>query len=174
MPVSTVMVLLRVVHIVSGVFWVGAALMLVGFLMPAVRDLGPKGGPFMAHLTQERKLPLWIMAASILTVLSGFGLYWRLSNGFSSEWMHSGAGRVFGIGGALAIVSLVVGMLVNSPTAKRLGALSAALQGAGGPPSPEQAAELARLQRRLYLASIESAVLLTLATAAMACARYVG
>ncbi|HEU4700472.1 MAG TPA: hypothetical protein VFS40_14905 [Gemmatimonadales bacterium] len=174
MSTTVVMVLLRIAHIVAGMFWVGSALFVTFFLMPTMRALGPGGRPVMGHLTQQLRLPTWIMWTAVLTILSGIGLYWRLSGGFASAWIHSGAGRVFGLGGALAIVSFVMGLVVNKPTAARMGALAAAMERAGGPPAPEQAAELARLQRRLYLASIESAILLTLATAAMACARYVG
>jgi uncharacterized membrane protein len=171
---SALMIVLRLLHILGGVFWVGGAVVAAAFLIPTVRALGPAGGPFMAHMTQRMKFPLWMMAGSILTVISGVCLYWRDSRGFTSEWMHSPSGSVFGIGAALAIVSLVLGMTINSPTAKRMGAIAAAIQTAGGPPSPEQAAELQRLQRRMYLASLESAALLLLATTAMAAARYVG
>jgi hypothetical protein len=168
------MVVLRLLHILGGVFWVGGAVVAAGFLLPTVRALGPAGGPFMAHLTQRLKFPLWMMGGSTLTVLSGIALYWRDSSGFSSEWMHSPAGRTFAIGGALALVTLILGMAIASPSAKRMGAISAAVQAAGGPPSAEQAAELAGLQRRLYVASLGSAGLLLLATAAMAAARYAG
>jgi uncharacterized membrane protein len=171
---SALMIVLRLLHVLGGVFWVGGAVVVAAFLMPTMRAIGPDGRPFMAHMTQRMKFPLWMMTGSILTVLSGITLYWRDSKGFGSEWMHSPSGRTFAIGGALAILSLILGMAINSPTAKRIGAVAAAVQAAGGPPSPEQTAELERLQRKLYLASLESALLLLLATAAMAAAWYVG
>lgn len=171
---ASVMIVLRIVHVLMGLFWVGAAIMVALFLMPAVRALGPTGGRFMAQLTGPQRLPIWIMMAAILTVLSGGALYWRNSGGFTSAWMHTPSGMAFGVGGALAIVSFVIGLLVNKPTAERMGAILATVQAAGGSPSAEQAAELARLQQRLYVVSIESAVVLALATAAMACARYLG
>jgi hypothetical protein len=73
----------------------------------------------------------------------------------------------------LAIVALTIGATVNVPTSKQFGAVAAAVQAKGGPPSPEQAAEMQRLQRRLGSALRAVAALLVLATAAMALARYI-
>ena len=87
--------------------------------------------------------------------------------------MHSGTGATFGIGAVFALVAMIVGMAVASPTAKRAAALAGTIHGAGRPPSPEQMAEMQRLQARMGKASALGAVLLVLATAAMAVARYI-
>ncbi|MEJ7810756.1 MAG: hypothetical protein WKG32_10145 [Gemmatimonadaceae bacterium] len=167
-----VIMLLRLLHIVLGVFWVGASVLLAAFLLPTVRALGPVGGQVMDQLARVRKLPLYLMAAGIPTVLSGIALYWRDSAGFRGEWMRSGPGTTFGIGALLALVAMVIGMAINSPTAKKAAALGAAMQAAGRPPAPEQLAQIQQLQARLYRATVGAAVLLALATAAMAVARY--
>ncbi len=78
----------------------------------------------------------------------------------------------FSAGGLLALIAGIVGVLVNAPTAGRLGALAGAMR-AGNPPTPEQLQEVQRLQARLDTAGRLTAVLLVLATAAMAVARYV-
>ncbi|HEV2642235.1 MAG TPA: hypothetical protein VGT98_05995 [Candidatus Elarobacter sp.] len=110
----------------------------------------------------------------MLTILSGLTLYWRVSDGFqSTAWLASGTAKVLGAGGLLAIVASVAGMVVSSPTAKRMAGLSAAVRAAGGPPSAEQLAEIQRLQNRLFTVSRIAAALLVLATAAMAIARSV-
>jgi uncharacterized membrane protein len=173
MPISALLVL-RLLHIVLGVFWVGSVTMLTLFLLPSLGAAGPAGGAVMQQLTQVRRLPVWMMAAAILTVLSGLGLYWHDSAGFSSStWLASGSGRTFGLGGVLAIVAVVIGMAVNNPAGKKLGAMMAQVQAAGRPPSPEEAATIQRLQARLAKAAVTVTVLLLLATAAMALARYV-
>ena len=87
--------------------------------------------------------------------------------------MRSGTGQTFSIGGGLAIVAFIVGMAVNLPASKRLGAIGAAVAARGGPPTPEEASELQRLQARMGIASHIVALLLILTTAAMALARYV-
>lgn len=163
---------LRLIHIVSGVFWVGGAILLAWFIVPAVRDAGSAGGPVMSQLVQVRRMPIYLMAAAILTVLSGIALFWRDSGGFQGIWMRSGTGAMFGLGGLLGLVSAAIGSGVTAPIGRRLGVIAAGAQARGGP-SAEEAAEMQRLQARLAGVSSLVAVLLLLATAAMATARYV-
>src|SRR4051795_342667 len=91
--------LLRIVHVLAGAVWVGAVVFLSVFLIPSIRAVGPAGAPVMEQLGRVRRVPLWMMGATFLTLLSGFTLYWRVSGGFNSAWMASGPGRVFGLGG---------------------------------------------------------------------------
>jgi len=170
---TTTVIILRLIHILAGVFWVGSVLFMAGFLIPALRAAGPAAGPIMEQIAQVRKLPLYMMAGAILTILSGLGLYWNDSNGFQSDWMRSGTGATFGIGAVLAIVAVMVGKAVNSPAGPRMGALAAAVRARGGPPTPAEAAEMERLQARLGSSSKLVALLVVLATATMAVARYV-
>ena len=164
---------LRILHVVVGVFWVGTVVFMAAFLMPSVRAAGPAGGAVIQQLMGVRRLPLWIMGGMALTLLSGLGLYWRDSAGFQSAWLASGAGKVFGLGGAVAIAASILGMAINMPTARRLAEISGRLQAAGRPPTPEEQATLAALQARLSRASVVAAVLLVTATLLMAIARYV-
>jgi hypothetical protein len=120
-----------------------------------------------------RRLPLWIMGAMVVTLLSGIGLYWRDSAGFQSAWLASGPGRVFGLGGAVAIGASILGMAINMPTGRRLAEITGRLHAAGRPPTPDEQATLAALQVRLGRASVVAAVLLVIATLLMAIARYV-
>ena len=162
--------LLRAIHVVSGVLWVGVVVFTAAFLMPAVEAVGPAGGALMQHLVRVQRLPFWILGSMLLTVFSGITLYWHDSAGFQSAWLASGPGRVFGLGGALGITAGLVGMVVNAPTARRLGQIAAE---AAGQPTPDQAAEMQRLQGRLRRVGNALAVLVLLATLCMAVARYV-
>jgi uncharacterized membrane protein len=167
------LLLFRLLHVVFGVFWVGAVALVAFFVVPSVLAAGPAGGAVMRQLTEVRRMSAWLMAASIVTVVSGAGLYWHDSAGFrSAQWLGSGPGRVFGLGALLAVAGLAVGMGVNVPAARRLGRLSAGLQAAGRAPSGEEQAAMAGLQHRLARGSVIAAALLLLATAAMAVARY--
>ncbi|HJR34675.1 MAG TPA: hypothetical protein VJ817_06985 [Gemmatimonadales bacterium] len=169
---SGIVVVLRLFHIGAGVFWVGGVLMFARFIFPAVQAVGPAAGPFMDQLTRVRQLPRALLGAGFVTSLSGLLLYWHDSAGFQGAFMSSVTGMTLGTGGLLAIVALVIGLTVNSPTARRLGALAAAVQTQGAPPSPEQSAQMQQLQARLGSAGRIVMVLLVLATAAMATARY--
>jgi uncharacterized membrane protein len=164
---------LRILHIVVGVFWVGTVVFMAAFLSPSVRAAGPAGGAVLQQLMGARRLPLWIMGAMVVTLLSGLGLYWRDSAGFQSAWLGSGAGKTFGLGAVVAFGASILGMAVNMPTGRRLAEIISRLQSAGRPPTPEEQATLAALQARLGRASVVAAVLLVIATLLMAIARYV-
>src|SRR5690606_6564649 len=173
MDARSVHVVLRLIHVIAGVVWVGAAFVLAAYVIPSVRAAGPAGGAVMRQITQARKLPVLMTWVTWLTVLSGVALYWRLSNGFAPAFFRSGMGTVFGIGGLLGIAGMVLGIAVSSPTAKKLGALGAAIAQGGGAPTPEQLAQNAKLQGRMLAAGRAGANILLASTAAMALARYV-
>lgn len=164
---------MRLVHIAAGVFWAGGAFMVAGFLEPAVRGAGPEGGRFMQRLTQQHRMPAYLIAAGVVALLSGLVLYWRMSGGLQAAYVTSPMGLTFGFGGLVAILAFLVGVLESAPVATRLGALAGALQAAGGPPTPEQLGEMRHLSARLTRAARVVAALLALAVAAMAVARYV-
>jgi uncharacterized membrane protein len=164
---------LRLIHILAGVFWAGTAMFTAVFLLPSIRALGPAGAPVMQQIAQVRKLPRYFLGAGALTVISGIGLYSAASGGFKNEWMRSGTGVTFGIGALFGILAITIGIFVATPTAKKAGVLGAAIASAGKPPSPEQQAEMQRLQARMGKASASGAILLVLAAAAMAVARYI-
>ena len=168
-----VLLLLRVVHVLCGVLWVGAAVFLAFYIIPSVREAGPGAAPFMQKLGARRP-PTYMLTLAALTVLSGFGLYWRDSSGFQShEWLRSGSAMVFGVGGVLGLFVLILGAAVISPAGRRMGDLAAQMQGAGGPPTPELIAEMQALQARLARSNTIAAVMLIVTTLCMAVARYV-
>ncbi|MBA2628069.1 MAG: hypothetical protein H0U85_08650 [Gemmatimonadales bacterium] len=168
------LILLRLLHIVVGACWVGAAVFIGGMLIPSVRAVGPAAGPVMQQIAGVRRLPKWMIVAAAVTVVSGIGLYSIDSAGFSSAWMHTGSGVTFGAGGALAILAFAYGATVNAPTSQRLSRLMGEMQQVGGPPPPDRIAEMQRLQGRLASAGTVVAVMVVLATALMAVARYAG
>lgn len=167
------LLILRVIHVVIGVCWAGAIVFIAAFLLPALRAAGPAAAPVMAHLTQVRKMPNYLIGMGILTLLSGTALFWNDSVGFNESWMQTGPGRTFSVGGTLGVIVLLMGLTINVPTSKRLGAISGAVQEAGGVPTAEQAAEIVRLQGRLYTVMRIAAVMLVLAATAMSVARYI-
>jgi hypothetical protein len=163
--------ILRLVHIVFGVFWVGSVLFATVMLMPSIRAAGPSGMATMGELVR-RRMSLIMMGAAILTIGAGIWLMIILSGGAPGVWMRSGTGRAIGMGGGLAILALILGMAINAPTARRMGVIGAAVAKRGGPPTPGEAAELERLESRMGIASVLIALMLLAATGAMAVARY--
>ena len=78
----------------------------------------------------------------------------------------------FGIGGLATVLAGIIGGAVVGRGAARLAKLSQAMQASGGKPSPEQAAEIGRLQTRMGKAMRAVAALLLVAVTTMAIARY--
>ena len=166
------LITLRLIHILAGAFWIGAALFNAILLVPTIRALGPAAGPVMQHLVQVKKLPMWLLGAGVLTVLSGLSLYYIASGGFTNTaFLASGPGRTFGLGAVFALLAIIVGMVFTSPAAKRAGAIAASL--AGKPPTPEQAAQLQAAQKQIGVTSGVATLFVLLATCAMAVARYI-
>jgi uncharacterized membrane protein len=159
---------LRIVHILAGIFWVGGTLMMAFFIGPTMGATGEAGQKFVGHLMNNLKFSNRMSAAAGLTILAGFILYWIDSDGFTSAWMTSGAGRGFGIGAAFALIGFVFGLLVGRTT-KAMAQLGAQLQ---GKPSSEQMTQLAALRKQQVTYSNIAAVTLILSVIFMAIARY--
>ncbi|HEY7705052.1 MAG TPA: hypothetical protein VID03_09520 [Acidimicrobiia bacterium] len=166
-------VVLRLVHILAGVFWIGGALMVSWFLLPAVQAAGPAGGSVMQKFAVDRRAPTWLTAAAGLTVLAGLLLFWEVSGHLEGTWLSSPQGMTISIGAAFGIVAAVLGIAIGAPTTKRVVALGGAIAAGGQPPSPEQAARLGALQRRSAGTIRWVSILGAVAVACMAVAEYV-
>jgi hypothetical protein len=169
----TLIVILRIIHILAGVFWAGAAFMVAAFLEPNARALGPEGGRFMQRLVGQMRMTTIIIIAAFLNVLAGIWLYWIFSGGFQVNWITSGRGLTLTIGALAAIVTFILGLAVTRPTLLRMGALGQEMQGTEGPPKPEQMAAMQALQKRLATVGRAGAILLVIAVIGMAVARYI-
>ncbi|MEO7965147.1 MAG: hypothetical protein ABIT38_14675 [Gemmatimonadaceae bacterium] len=167
------MVILRILHIVGGVFWVGAVLVSVLFLFKVVTDLGPLGGQMMGAFIKHRFFDA-IPAAALVTILTGLDLFRRVSAGFDSAWMGSGRGITLSIGALAGLIAFVVGIFIGRPASMKAFAL---MERAGPmPDGPEKAAliaEAAPLRARGMGALRLAAALLVVATIGMAAAQYV-
>ena len=162
---------LRLVHIFSAVLWAGGTITMAGFIEPTARAAGQEGSRFMQRLGAGLYSPVMTIAGP-LTVLAGLLLYWNDSVGFRQEWILSGPGLGFTVGALFGIGALSVGLFVTRPAVVGLGAMGKEIQMAGKPPTPEQLAKLAGLSEKLTSATVQTAILVSIALAAMALARY--
>ena len=163
---------LRLVHIVSGIFWAGSGVFSAVFLAPALASSGVNAGQVFAALGR-RKLFVALPVAALLTIGSGARLMFLVSGGFGSGYMQSSSGQAFASSGACAVLAFLLSLIVSRPVAVRAAALAA--QAAAAPEA--QRAELARraasLQRVGGISSTIAVTLLVLAAAGMSVARYV-
>ena len=161
-------IVLRFIHILAGTFWVGAAVVTTAFLMPAARAIGPEGGKFVQFVLGKRGMSKTISLSAILTTLPGIAIYWIKTGGLQSAWVFTSAGLIITIGAITGIAAAILGGMVTSPTAARMEALSKEMQSAGGPPKPEQLAQLQALQKRLGQAGLWGTILLVITVVTMA------
>ena len=166
---NTLIIVLRLIHIIGGVFWVGTALLFNFFLTPSIRASGEVGQKFLGHLISTKTHLGEVHGISaILTVLAGASLYWIDSGGFTSAWTRSGAGLGFGIGGNFGFLG-VISSILNAIPLRTLAETAAQIQGS---PTPEQMDKIQAAQKRLgVVGRIDSAVLI-IALICMATARY--
>ena len=166
------LIILRLLHICSGVFWAGATIYLALFIVPAVQASGAEGTKFMQQLTRTRNLPLIMTIAATLNVVCGIWLLWKLSDGFQSAYMSSEHGIILSIGGTLALIAYLEGLLVTRPTIMKVAKLGGEIAKAGGPPTPEQAQQLMVYRKKIFNANNFVATLLAITVIAMSIVRY--
>lgn len=172
---DTFMLVFRLLHILAGMFWLGAASLTVLFLAPAAAEVGPGAGPLIANLILKRRLARFVVGSGALTVVAGAVLYWRDWDqlyGSFGDFVGSEFGLAMTIGAVAAIGALSIGASIVAPGMERAVRMAGELARHGGPPPPEQADHLRAMQMRTRRASRTAVALLWIAAAAMATARY--
>jgi hypothetical protein len=166
------MIVLRVIHIVAGVFWAGVVMVMAWFILPASQAMGQPGGAFMQQLMFRQRLRAFVSGAMILTILSGLTMYAWLAMETDGAWARSRMGMTLGIGAIAALIAGGIGGGVVGRVGQKMAALGAVIQASGGQPTDAQKAEMESYQRRMRSAFRIVAVLVIIAIITMAGARY--
>lgn len=166
-------IVLRWIHIVGGMFWVGATIFLMLFLGPVLGTMGPAGGAVMAGLN-KRKYPTIVAVIAILTILSGLRLIMIMSASYQGAYFQSPVGRAFATAGGLAIVAFIIGMTITRPAMTKAGVLGAQMATADEATRSRIGGEMDALRKRGMASGGFVLVLLLLAVSGMAVARYMG
>jgi len=169
---SIEIVIARLLHVVLGVFWVGTMIFNALFLVPAMGEAGPDAAKVMAGIQRRRFMDIMPIVA-LLTIVSGFWLYWKISGGFDPHWSQTRMGMAYGIGALLALVAFAIGVGIMRPAMMRIGRINAQAAQATDPAERETLlGPVTALRRRSASAGRAVALLLALATALMGVARY--
>lgn len=169
----TLFLTIRVLHILLAATWFGAAVAMIFFVVPAIKDAKAAGGAVMAGV-QSRKYSAIMQSIAGLTVLTGFYLYRRFTNHFDPEMSGSMGGRVFGMGGIAGILALVIGASIVGRTMGKIGDTMA--KAATLPDGAEKAALIAStgpMQARAEMFGKLVILLLLIAIVAMSLGHYV-
>ncbi len=165
------MLVLRFAHVFFGALWVGMMAFQTFFLMPALAEVGPDSGKLMAAL-MRRRIPIILPIVALITLISGFWLFQRLSGGAAAGLMRTPMGMAFGSGGVAALLAFVIGIVVVRPAMMRSTELAASLASASPGDRATLSAEIQRLRARGAMTSWVVMILLLYALGAMAVARY--
>ena len=171
---SPLMIVLRFLHIVSGALWVGSAFLFVGFIGPSAAEVGPSAGPLMSVAVKKRKVAKLITWLGMITVAAGWTMWLKNMDDFGglSNWLDTNFGVAITIGAVLATTTFFIGYFGVGRNVERMVDLGDQIAASGGPPSPEQQAEMDRIGSALQRHGKLDLILLLLAITAMSTARY--
>jgi uncharacterized membrane protein len=163
------LLILRLVHVFGGVFWVGGALFMNFFIGPTIGATAMTGKQFAGYLMLRTRLVTAMTTAAILTVLAGAILYWRNSQGLTSLWMYAGSGIGFGIGGVFGLIGAIFGSTFGQLN-RKMAAIGSEVK--DGKPSPEQLGQIQKIQSQLRVITPIHVSSLIIAAVFMSVARY--
>ncbi len=160
--------LLRILHILPGVIWVGSAIFVAWIVQPALKKTGPPHvGALMGNMLKPLMMILHGSAAA--TILFGVVMAFRVRDPLFDYLWSTDWGTMIWLGFVLSVVGWGVGAFAGI-TNKKMAGIGASLQ---GPPSPEQGAEMARLRDRAILFAKVGSLLALAAVVCMALANHV-
>ncbi|MEO8335103.1 MAG: hypothetical protein ABI664_09025 [bacterium] len=169
----SVLVTLRFLHIVSGVFWAGSAFALAGFIVWAPSRSSEDDDRFVGRLMLERRLMYALVGSALVAIGSGVGLFRTLYGRSEWDWSHVTANEVYAIGFFAAVLALLLMLGAGIPVGLALRRCGTAIDAIGGVATHVQRVERERLGRRGALVWRLTAALLFITVATMAVGRYV-
>jgi uncharacterized membrane protein len=163
---------LRLIHIGAGAFWVGSVFSFFLIVQPAAMAAGPSATGFTYRLLHHQRFSQVVLSSGIITVLAGITLLVLTSDGLDPDVLFSASRVGFTIGGVIAILTLAVGGGYVYPRTRQVEGTIGAFVTEGRGPSPEEQQRLGRLSRESRAAGWIVLVGLALAVACMATASY--
>lgn len=97
---------LRLLHIVAGLIWVGAAIMMSFYIEPTSERLGVDGSRFLRALYKGTSYPRLIPLMALVTVVAGLPLY---AMGSYHEIMNTGMGLSITAGAFIGLLAFAHG-----------------------------------------------------------------
>ncbi len=161
-------VILRLLHIVSGVLWVGGAVIFAWVVEPRIRALGPEiAGPVIVSI--GRVISPVLLSLGGITIIVGFVLIDRTPGRSFDQLFDSDWGWAIGLGLVTSIIGYVIGLAAWMKTKKILALVDAA----DGPPGPEEMAERINLSGQARMMVRTASVFIVIAVGTMASASWV-
>lgn len=170
---TTLFLLFRVVHVLLGAVWLGSTAFMALHLTPAVEATGPAGGQVMLSLAR-RGLVAFFASIGGTTVLTGYLLYWRFTNGFDPAISAGHAGMAFGIGGVAGTVALIIGgSVIGRGSKKVVGLMEQFMKSSDAAQQGALMKEATEIRQRIKTATVIVLLLQVVAATLMAVGHYI-
>ena len=165
---------MRAAHVLLAAIWFGAVTANVFFVIPAIQEAKGAGGQVMGILTRRGYIT-FLQAVSGIVTLTGFYLYYHLTQGFDPIVSGSMPARVFGAGGVAGFIASFVGPMFVGRNMKKIGQLmTKASPMADGPEKGALLAQVEGLRAQAGLWSKITLALMTIALLTMSVGHYIG
>lgn len=167
------MILLRLIHILGAIFWVGSAMFTGFFLIPSLKE-SPATMGAVGQALNKRGFMMVMPIVGLLVILSGGTMLWIQSGGHMHEYMMTASGHTFTMAGGLGILALLFGVIFTKPANMKVAAIGGQIQAATDPAEKARlAGEMAAAGKKAAMYTMIVTILMLLAAAGMAIARYV-
>src|SRR5262245_52266514 len=111
------LMLARLLHVGGAIMWTGGLMLIVLFILPAlraaIRRTGAAGGQVRQQPTSVQRMPLWLTGSAIITRLGGAYLFWLDSGHLEPGWFRTGPGMAYSTGALAGILAFLIGAVVN-------------------------------------------------------------
>jgi uncharacterized membrane protein len=141
------LLVLRLIHIVAGAFWVGAVLTNHLFVQPAAAAVAPDAARFMYQLLHHRRMAVALLVAGATTVLAGLWLLVITSNGLDPDVLFATSRLGYTVGGVIAIAAFGIGSLYVFPRTRVVERIIGRTLAEARPPTPEEQSQLGTAMR---------------------------
>ncbi len=162
------LILIRALHVLPGVIWVGGASLMAWVIEPALRRAGPTvQGPAMRAF--GKRLTSTLLTAAGVTIIMGIVLVVRTPGYEFADLFTTAWGWAIGLGFVASIIASGFGSM-SARALRQMDAVGAAINGA---PTADQAAAMGALQAQLRRNARVASVLGLTTVILMVSARYV-
>lgn len=166
------LLLLRLVHVVGGILWVGAIVTLAWFVIPTQRLEGADGGRFVGRMMAERRFSTYLPVLALATLISGFVMYGQAMAGTQGQWASTRPAMIYGLGAVTAVLAFIIGIAMGVASEKKMAAIGRRLKAERREPTAAETALVDSLRARAGLGARIASVLLLVSAVTMAVARY--
>lgn len=164
------MIFLHLLHVLFATIWISGGFYYNFILLPNLQRIDPTTQRSLTRSLTRVMGPLLGLSA-LITIITGGVMMFQLLPEHGGNPFASGWGLAMIVGIVTTILSLVLVFAIELPAETRLDKLAASLEGRS--PSQEERGQLKQLASRVVFLGRLTTVLLLVALASMAVARYV-